>query len=93
MPEAAETDPEWEKFAVDLGHQLQRARLARGLSQEQVAYRSKLSRFTYQKYERGFSKPGTPANPTLRTLLAMAQVLDADLLELIPPGIPDFTAR
>lgn len=81
------------KFAVDFGHRLQRARLARGLSQEQVAYRSQVSRFTYQKYERGFSRPGQPANPTLKSLVAMAQVLGVELTELVPSAAPDFTAR
>ncbi|WP_308472287.1 helix-turn-helix transcriptional regulator, partial [Microbacterium sp. JAI119] len=32
-----------------------------GLSREDVAYRSGLTRYTYQKYEKGESRPGSPA--------------------------------
>ena len=92
MNKALHSDQEWEAFASGLGQQLQRARIAKGLSQEQVAYRAKLSRYTYQKYERGFSRPGEPANPSVRSLLALAQVLEVDLSELIPAVVPDLTA-
>ena len=83
----------WATYAVELGHRLQRRRLELGLSQEQVAYRAKLSRFTYQKYESGQSRPDLPANPSLRSLIAIAQVLDSALESLLPDGAPDLTAR
>ena len=72
---------------------LQRLRHERGLSQEDVAYRSGLTRYTYQKYEKGESKPGTPANPTIRTLLAMSQALGVELTEILPPDAPDLRLR
>ncbi len=31
-----------------------------------MAYRAGLTRYTYQKYEKGESRPGHPANPTLQ---------------------------
>ena len=62
----------WTDFAVDLGVSLQRLRIERGLSQEQLAYAAGLSRYTYQKFERGQSMPGAPANPSLRNVMALA---------------------
>lgn len=64
-----------------------------GVDVEEVAYRSGLTRYTYQKYEKGESRPGNPANPTLRTLIAMAQVLAVSVEELIPDAPPDLRAR
>ncbi len=86
-------DAAWSDYAGQLATNLQRLRLERGLSQEDVAYRSGLTRYTYQKYEKGESKPGTPANPTIRTLLAMSQALDVDLTEILPPDAPDLRLR
>ncbi|WP_447943897.1 helix-turn-helix transcriptional regulator [Microbacterium aurum] len=86
-------DAAWSDYAGQLATNLHRLRLERGLSQEDVAYRSGLTRYTYQKYEKGESKPGTPANPTIRTLLAMSQALDVDLTEILPPDAPDLRLR
>jgi transcriptional regulator, XRE family protein len=38
---------------------------------------------TYQKFEKGESKPGTPMNPRLRTLFALAGVLEVEVGELV----------
>lgn len=86
-------DAAWSDYARQLATNLQRLRLERGLTQEDVAYRSGLTRYTYQKYEKGESKPGTPANPTIRTLLAMSQALDVELTEILPPDAPDLRLR
>ncbi|WP_235201483.1 helix-turn-helix transcriptional regulator [Microbacterium sp. CH12i] len=72
---------------------LRRARENAGLSQEQVAYRAGLTRYTYQKYEKGESRPGSAANPTLRTLLALSQVLELAIEQLIPEDPPDLRSR
>lgn len=93
MPARQLPHPDWTGFATELGHNLQRQRLALGLSQEQVAYRAQLSRFTYPKDESGLSRPDLAANPSLRSLLAIAQVLETSLPDLLPPGAPDLTAR
>lgn len=63
------------------------------MSQEEVAYRAGMTRYTYQKYEKGESRPGMPANPTLRSLLALSQVLDVPLSDLVPGNAPDLTSR
>ena len=71
-------------FARELGVTLQRLRLAQGISQERLAHAAGISAYTYQKFEKGESKPGTPMNPRLFTLLALARALDVSLSELIP---------
>lgn len=73
----------WAPYAKELGLSMQRLREARGLSQERVAYDSGMSRYTYQKFEKGESMPGTPANPSLRNVMAIAQVLGVTLDELL----------
>jgi DNA-binding XRE family transcriptional regulator len=93
VPRSDPTNDEWQDFAAALGRNLQRLRLERGLSQDQVAYRAQLSRFTYQKYESGQSRPGLPANPTVRSLLAIAQVLEIPLDAMLPPNAPDLRAK
>jgi transcriptional regulator with XRE-family HTH domain len=37
--------------------------------------------------------PGTPANPSLRNIMAIAQVLGLSLDELVPRDWPDLRAR
>lgn len=75
-------------FARRLGDNLREARLARGLSQERTAHLAGLAGFTYQKFEKGESRPGTPMNPRLSTLIALSQVLDVPLISLLPPDLP-----
>ncbi|MFT4157346.1 MAG: helix-turn-helix transcriptional regulator [Microbacterium sp.] len=86
-------DEAWTAYATQLATNLRRLRAETGLSQEDVAYRSGLTRYTYQKYEKGESKPGTPANPTIRTLLAMSQVLGVALTDILPTDAPDLRLR
>lgn len=93
MSDEQQPPDEWAAYAIELGHNLQRRRLELGFSQEQVAYRARLSRFTYQKYESGTSRPGFAANPSVRSLLAISQVLNVSLQELLPGFVPDLTAR
>jgi transcriptional regulator, XRE family protein len=83
MGQANRTDEDWWRYARALGLRLQRARLAKGMSQEAVAHAAGISTFTYQKFEKGESKPGTPMNPRLRTLLALADVLEVGVGELV----------
>lgn len=86
-------EAEWSAYSQRFATSLRSARERAGLSQEDVAYRAGLTRYTYQKYEKGESRPGSPANPTLRTLLVLAQVLDSPLASLIPADVPDLRAR
>ena len=85
------SDSSWDAFARELGLNLARARSARGLSQERVAHIADISSYTYQKYEKGESRPGTPLNPQLKTLVALSQTLDVPLVELLPSWSPDLT--
>lgn len=92
MAKRTTTDP-WVEYARELGHRLERARLASGLSQERAAHAAGISTFTYRKLEKGESNPGTPANPRLRTLAALAVVYDIDLSTLVATVPREVTAR
>ena len=93
MPSRATPPDAWDLYARELGQNVQRERARIGYSQDRVAYEAGLSRYTYQKLEKGESKPGTPANPTVKTLLAVAQVLDVQITDLLPSATPDLTIR
>lgn len=82
------TDDAWELYVRELGVNLLRVRKDRGISQERAAHAAGISTFTYRKLEKGESNPGTPANPRLRTLVALAEVLDMELLGLLPERLP-----
>ncbi|HEY0905374.1 MAG TPA: helix-turn-helix transcriptional regulator [Marmoricola sp.] len=84
--------PTFEAYAVELGHNLKRARDSLGLSQERVAHAAGLASYTYQKFEKGESRPGSPMNPRLTTLLALSEVLGVPLSELLPGDPPDLSA-
>ena len=84
-------NPTKAEFSRAMGIPLQKLRLERGLSQERLAHMAGISAYTYQKFEKGESKPGTPMNPRLFTLLSLAEVLDVSLEELIPAEWPDLT--
>jgi transcriptional regulator with XRE-family HTH domain len=74
----------WERYVRELGVRLHQERLRCGLSQERLAVAAGISAYTYRKIESGTSNPGTPANPRLRTLVALAEVLGVDVSELLP---------
>lgn len=75
----------WDGYVREVGLRLHRLRTEHGLSQERVAAAAGISAFTYRKLEKGESNPGSPGNPRLRTLVALAEVLDVELTELLPP--------
>jgi transcriptional regulator with XRE-family HTH domain len=79
----------WSTYARALGTNMNRARIAKGLSQERLAHEAGIALFTYQKMEKGESNPGKPANPTLRVLMALAAVLGTEVADLLPPGNPE----
>lgn len=83
----------WGEYAQRLATSLRQHRERAGLSQEQVAYRARMTRVTYQRFETGRSGSGNAANPTLYSLLALAQVFEITLDELVPNGAPDLRAR
>lgn len=88
MAAKGSTANSWEEFTRELGLRLQRARAAKGLSQEKTAHAAGITTYTYRKLEKGESNPGTPANPRLRTLAALAEILDVTLVELLPEELP-----
>ncbi len=71
------------EFARLLSQRLRLLREKSGLSQEAVANRAGLSTYTYQKFEKGESKPGTPMNPRISTLYALAHVFQVDVCDLL----------
>lgn len=93
MAIAPEAREEWAAFARELGHRLRRARDAAGLTQEQLVELAGISLYAYQQYERGAAtKGGAATNPRLATILAIAQVLDVPLEELLPE-VPRLAPR
>jgi transcriptional regulator with XRE-family HTH domain len=81
-------EPTWEEFGREIGVRLQRARERRGLSQERTAHLAGIASYTYQKFEKGESRPGSPLNPRLSTLLALCRVLELRLEDLVPDPAP-----
>jgi transcriptional regulator with XRE-family HTH domain len=80
--------PTWDEFGKEIGVRLQKARERRGLSQERTAHLAGIASYTYQKFEKGESRPGTPLNPRLATLLALCRVLEIRLEDLVPDEVP-----
>lgn len=78
----------WAAYARELGVRLHRERVRSGLSQERLAVAAGITAFTYRKLEKGESNPGTPANPRLHTLVALAEVMGVPVASLLPaePG-------
>ncbi|RQP09008.1 MAG: XRE family transcriptional regulator [Microbacteriaceae bacterium] len=78
-------DDRWESFAREFGIRLHRARIEAALTQEELAYAAGLTRSHYQQLEKGLSRPGVPANPSLKTIVGLARVLGLPLEALVPP--------
>ena len=83
---------DWAAYAQQVGLAIQRRRIEVGLTQEYVAYAAGLTRSHYQLLERGRGAADRSANPSLLTLVAVAQVLQIELGDLLPKGAPDLTA-
>lgn len=80
------SDESWVAYdARELGVRLHRERVRQGLSQERLAVAAGITAFTYRKLEKGESNPGTPANPRLHTLVALAEVMAVPVASLLPP--------
>lgn len=87
------TTPAWATFAEALGHNLRRARHAKHLTQENMAEHAGISLYAYQQYERGrVTTDGAATNPRLATVLAICEVLDTTIEELLP-DVPQLTAH
>ena len=62
-----------EKFLKEFGKNLQKLREAKGLSTRQFAYEAEISHSSVGRLEAGLS------NPTLTTLIKIAEALEVDL--------------
>ncbi len=79
-------EPDLERrLAQALADRLRELRRTTGLSQEQVAHGAGLHRNHYQLLESGLSdrKKQTPANPRLSTLVALCEVFDTTVPDLV----------
>lgn len=76
----------WEAYARTLGVELQRRRLERGITQEDLAHRAGLTRTHYQQIERGWWKKDAPSNPSIKVLVRLAQVLELEPGDFLPPS-------
>jgi transcriptional regulator with XRE-family HTH domain len=72
-------------YARQLGLNLQRLRLEKGLSQERLAHMAGISGNTVHFYEKGEARPGSPMNARMFTLVALAQALGVTVADLLPP--------
>ncbi len=75
---------DWDAYALEFGLRLHRARIEAAMTQEELAYAAGITRSYYQQLEKGLSRPGKAANPSLRTVAGLAQVLGIQPHELIP---------
>ncbi len=71
-------DDQRRRALLRIGEALHAARVSRAWSQERVALEAGISVITYITMERGFSRAGEPANPTLDTILRVIVVLNID---------------
>ena len=74
----------WEAYAREMGVLIQKARIEAGLTQEDLAHRAGLTRTHYQQIERGWWKRDQPANPSVKVLVRLAQVLEIQVGSLFP---------
>ncbi|WP_307738632.1 helix-turn-helix domain-containing protein [uncultured Parolsenella sp.] len=72
-----------EEYARGLAYRLRGLRMESAMTQEAVAERAGIATYTYQKYEKGESRPGVPLNPRLFTLISLANVFDMDVRDLL----------
>ena len=68
------------ELRLRLAHNVKQLRKARGLAQERLALEAGVDRTMLSKIERRLT------NPSLETLLKLAQCLGVDIIELLKPG-------
>lgn len=83
MTTRRDSAPNFGDYSKRLAYRLRDLRLERGLSQESIAHRANIALYTYQKYEKGESRPGHPLNPTYHTLVSLAWAYDMSIAELL----------
>lgn len=75
---------DWDAYVLDFGIRLHRARTEAAMTQEDLAHAAGITRSHYQQLEKGLSRPGKAANPSLRTIAGLASVLGLQPHDLIP---------
>ncbi|MDQ1129425.1 helix-turn-helix domain-containing protein [Microbacterium sp. SORGH_AS_0888] len=91
MPTEADHQRRKGDVARRVAEVLRQARMARGMSQEEVANAARISVFAYGCLERGRGTAGGDANPTLDTVVRVFAVLGIDVYEwnaVVPPLEP-----
>lgn len=83
----------YEAYVQELSQTLLRLRKAAGKSQEAMAHIAGLTAYTYLKYEQGFSRPGTPMNPELKSLLALSRAFGLPISDLLPRWMPELPMK
>lgn len=84
---------DWEQIAAKLGQRVRERREELGLTQEQLAHRTGISRNQVQNIEHSRNnargpdgkRVGGTANPTLDTIWALATALDVEVTFLVAP--------
>ncbi|WP_413775524.1 helix-turn-helix transcriptional regulator [Microbacterium sp. J1-1] len=92
MPSRAEREKH-RMTALCLGETLRRARLRKGLSQEQIAHQAAITVRAYGCIERGVAPSGQAANPTIRTLLLVLDTLEIRVHLTLSSSTDDETGQ
>lgn len=74
----------WEAFVRELGVNVHRARVDGNYTQERLAHAAGLTRTHVQQIERGMWRAGSPANPSVKALVRIANALGVELNDLLP---------
>lgn len=87
-PEEEKVNLTPEEFGSLFGKRLQELRWECDMSQEHAARAAGISSNSYYLLEKGESRPGTPANPHLKTLIGLANAFSVSLIGLLDLGKP-----
>ncbi|NLF90743.1 MAG: helix-turn-helix transcriptional regulator [Corynebacterium marinum] len=85
MAQRSEWKP-WPSYGLRLGRNLSTLRRLRGLTQEQLASLSDISRNSISNIERNLNNSGTATDPHLSIVYRLARALDVPPAALLPGG-------
>lgn len=83
MPKTRDISEAEAELSRKLGERLRDLREEKGLTQEEIAARAGIATYTYQKYEKGESRPGEPMNPELFTLVSLSEAFEVRVSYLL----------
>lgn len=78
------TPEEWARYVREIGYRVRMAREAVRVSQEDLASAARIATLTVQRVEAGHDWRGRVTNPSSRTLLSIAKVLEVSPREFFP---------